>query len=108
MRFATWTWSVCVESPTRPSSSVARTRTRFAPAAANVVVTSAPVASSYAPSSSRSQAYVSPRPGLSPVSLTGLPARGRAGDAQIDGAGRLASHVPFLIETRSDEQPSDS
>jgi hypothetical protein len=75
---------------------------------ANVVVASMPVASSNAPSSSRSQAYVSPRPGLSAVTVTGRPARGKIGSIQMDGTGRLASHVPFLTEMRTDEQPNDS
>ena len=92
-RLSAWNCTVTVELPVRPSSSVARTRTLRVPAG-NVRVSVAPSPSSNAPSSSRSQANVTPRPGLRATSSTDPPARGAVGVVRISGVGRRASHPP--------------
>ncbi len=77
--------------PERPPASVERTATL--PEAAAVIVTAAPVASSNAPSPSRSHACVTPLPGLVALRTTVVPARGAAGWIRIDGDGRASSRA---------------
>jgi hypothetical protein len=87
-RLPPWTANVRRSLPERPPASVERTATL--PEAAAVIVTAAPVASSNAPSPSRSQVCVTPLPGLVALRTTVVPARGAAGWIRIDGDGRAS------------------
>ena len=85
------TMTVRVSVALRPKESVARTATVGVPAGRCAVATR-PVASSNAPSPSRSQAYESRWPRLLAVITIGLPAWGDGTDVVIDTYGIGAEH----------------